>query len=543
MEKDSPDIPTTTTTAQHVVTGHEQSEQRQMEGEQEASPETRIETNPNEIVRSIASYLSLSDVESIGSLSRYSIMSPHRDSHHNIRSPRMRKSSSATGSYRFLQGGAAVGTSTGAIGDTSSMGVSRSSNRILGSFTTLASIDDSYQDDAGDYIHNIPEYNNNNRGKRGDENINHNHSSGPDAGAGVGFDKNAGNHSNSSTCQQWGESSGIETPGLVALSPIPLDEDEEDEDSTGLLLTASPLSMYGYAYGSRYEETNRCENDAKARTTLHLKRIQEKLTNAVFCHPQSIRKYCLSSHRTAIEMKKERLKRSCALCSQCHMIRTEGQDVYAIAGMKEQTYLDECTCDEYAEEEKPHAKRPPHERILEFLASSIFDNIPLSILLDISCQTLGTSMEVTQASISLTTISADFIIGHLAAVIHQALDILSENVNPFTLLGNILRFQRKAMGKTGEAIVTGIQSVATGVGSAYPMSQSGFGGMTSAGTRSPRSGMVSAGQNFVGGLLRSGGAVRDNVISDKVSAVIFVICDLWTNATGILSRVLILTVL
>ena len=530
MEQDLPDIPTTTTTAQHVVTDQEQSEQRQME-EQEASPETRIETNPNEIVRSIASYLSLSDVESIGSLSRYSIMSPHRDSHHNIRSPRMRKSSSATGStangpYRFLQGGTtvAVGAGAGAIGDTSSMGMSRSSNRILGSFTTLASIDDSYQDDAGDYIHNIPEYNNNSRGKRGDENMNHNHSSGPDAGAGVGFDKNAGNHSNSSTYQQWGESSGIETPGLVALSPIPLDEDEEDEDSTSLLLTASPSSMYGYAYGSRYEETYRYENDAKTRTTLHLKRIQEKLKNAVFCHPQSIRSYCLSSHRTAIEMKKERLKRSCALCPKCRMIRTEGQDVYAIAGMKDQTYLDECTCDEYAEEEKPHAKRSPHERILEFLASSIFDNVPLSILLDISFQTLGTSMEVTQASISLTTISADFIIGHLAAVIHQALDILSENVNPFTLLGNILRFQRKAMGKTGEAIVTGIQSVATGVGSAYPMSQSGFGGMTSAGTRSPRSGMVSAGQNFVGGLLRSGGAVRDNVISDKVSAVRFVIC-------------------
>jgi hypothetical protein len=144
---------------------------------------------------------------------------------------------------------------------------------------------------------------------------------------------------------------------------------------------------------------------------------------------------------------------------------------------------------------------------LKFLSSSIFDNVSLSILLDISFQTVGTSVKVTQASISLSTISADFLVGHLIFAIHEALTILSDNLNPFTLLSNIINLQRKLMGN----------SVATGVGSAYPLTHNGFGGMTSADNRSPRSGMVSVGQSIVGGLLRNAGGIRDNVISDKVS--------------------------
>jgi hypothetical protein len=463
--EDTPEI--SATSAQHVILrGQSQASMNEDQARMNEEGIPEIETNPKEIMRSIASYLSLSDVESIGSLSRYSMMTPYRDFHHT-RSPRIRKS-----------GNASVNSS-----------YNHSGSNIRLSSATLASIDDT-NDDSGNYIQE----------SRGEADT-----SGPDAAAGVGFQDSDGSHSNSAF-HEWGDhydGDGLETPGLVALSPIPLDEDEGDADS--VFSETSPSSLYGYAYADRHDE-ERSENDAKTRASLHLKQIQEKLKDAVFYHPQSIRSYCLTSHRTAVKMKKKRLKQSCTLCSKCHMIRREGLDIHEFDGMGRQTYLDECACDDYTDE-RSHADRPPYEHILKFLSSSIFDNVSLSILLDISFQTVGTSVKVTQASISLSTISADFLVGHLIFAIHEALTILSDNLNPFTLLSNIINLQRKLMGN----------SVAAGVGSAYPLTHNGFGGMTSADNRSPRSGMVSVGQSIVGGLLRNAGGIRDNVISDKVS--------------------------
>lgn len=83
------------------------------------------------------------------------------------------------------------------------------------------------------------------------------------------------------------------------------------------------------------------------------------------------------------------------------------------------------------------------------------------------------------------------------------------------------------MGKTGEVIVTGIQSVASAGNACMHVfskadknyaSSGGLGGIVSAGTRgSPKSGMVSVGQSLVEGLLlRSSGNVREVLISEKV---------------------------
>ena len=97
------------------------------------------------------------------------------------------------------------------------------------------------------------------------------------------------------------------------------------------------------------------------------------------------------------------------------------------------------------------------------------------------------------------------------------------------------------MGKTGEVSASGIQSVATGVGSAENTCMHAFskpdhayvynnnehhhhhhhpGGIISAGTRNPRSGMVSVGQSLVEGLLlRSSGNIRDSIlVSNKMYA-------------------------
>jgi hypothetical protein len=465
----------------------------------------QAEANSAQILRSIASYLSLSDAESIGSL--YSIMSPH--SHHAYTSPRMmRKSASVFGSHsRFYTHGSGGGG--GAYGF----------QARLGSNATLASIDDTYGDDdnveddgSGSYLQDNNNNNCNNHNKESRQRRMLPNSFGPDAAAGLGD----GGHR-----KQWGI--GSDTPGLVALSPVPLDE-EEDEDDEGergeeeeeeesvFLLSGEDSPCFMYGFGSRQRNKDYREK-MRQKAIAHRKRIQDKLKDEVFRHPKSIRSYCLSSQRVAAKMREKRSK-----------FYSTTTTTTTTVGIAEATTCSQCQewmqMDHQSHVSKNHFQNESffhHMHIFQFLLSPILDNVPLSILLDASFQTIHVSFQVTHASVSLTTMTAEILISALANAIHTAFLIVSENMNPLTLLSNILSLQRKAMGMTGEVIVTGIQSVATGVGSAYPMSRPHhvFGSKT----LSPRGGMVSVGQSLVGGLLRNGsvgGNLRDGVLSDKV---------------------------
>eukprot|EP00557_Chaetoceros_sp_GSL56_P002119 CAMPEP_0176498136 /NCGR_PEP_ID=MMETSP0200_2-20121128/12139_1 /TAXON_ID=947934 /ORGANISM="Chaetoceros sp., Strain GSL56" /LENGTH=870 /DNA_ID=CAMNT_0017896281 /DNA_START=269 /DNA_END=2881 /DNA_ORIENTATION=- len=437
-------------------------------------------------------------------------MSPHSHTLHS--SPRlMRKSASVFGSHsRFFHGGGGSG--------------SYGFNSRLGSNATLASIDDTCNDhdldddddddDAGDGDLGSCSYSCSPSSERTmqEQNL-----FGPDAAAGLGDGGYQKHH--------WGAGTGEDTPpGLVALSPVPLDEYEDEVEeggstSSNVLLEDSPSLLYDCGYDDYKYNVMR-----RRRAKIHMKRIQDKLKDEVFRHPQSIRSYCLSSQRVAAKMREKRSKfystttvATPTTCSHCHeMMRMQSEKGHHV-----------CHHNRY--------KRPlsfHHQNIFQFLVSSVLDNVPLSILLDVSCQTFQVSFQVTHASVSLTTATAEIFISALAHAIHGAFMIVSENLNPLILLRNILYFQQKAMGMTGEVIVTGIQSVATGVGSAYhPMSRRShtvFGSKT----LSPKGGMVSVGQSLVGGLLRTnasggggvvgigigggGGNLRDGVLSDKV---------------------------
>ena len=496
------------------------------------TPEIQAETgeqnnNPKEIVRGIASYLSLSDVESIGSL--YSLISPPAYHQHTY-TPRIRKIGSASpgtnSSYRFLQG--------------------HSHNRH-GSTATLASIDDCIASDDDSELVGFD--------------------SAAAAAAGISMIPIAvsnpqwGGTATSPTADNSNDNGHMaETPGLIALSPIPLDEDERDDDeNSSAIIRISPSHINAeFDYKYRDEEDEDPKN-VRRRTTMHMKMIQEKLKDAVFRHPHSIRSYCRTSHRSAIRMKQKLSRsRSSTFCPHCHMlsdhIETSNSQNVGMDDMDNFNtnvhmqrkssfgyYLDQCNCAEKGRP-KQHSRenqwQAPHDHILQFLASSIFDNIPLSILFDISHQSLDTSIKVTHASLSITSLSAETLINLLVNAVLSTLDTLGHNLNPFTLLNNIFRLQREAMGKTGEVIATGIQSVATGVGSAgtacmhvfskpdkHLHHSGGLGGMVSVGARSPRSGMVSVGQSLVEGLLlRSSGNVREVLISEKVRNII--ICTL-----------------
>lgn len=105
---------------------------------------------------------------------------------------------------------------------------------------------------------------------------------------------------------------------------------------------------------------------------------------------------------------------------------------------------------------------PPLIHIL--LTAVIYDNIPLSIILELLESTCDLSISTLWATGHITTSTMEHIFSSIWNIASHILNILSK-FNPFHVLEFILNAQRRAMGKTGDVLVSGIQSVATGVGS------------------------------------------------------------------------------
>jgi hypothetical protein len=122
-------------------------------------------------------------------------------------------------------------------------------------------------------------------------------------------------------------------------------------------------------------------------------------------------------------------------------------------------------------------------RLFRVLVHSILHNIPLSVLLDVCEHLFETTLDTVEAGCRLAGYSVEAIVSALCFVIRQALGIVAR-LNPIHLIKAILTMQKNAVGKTSEVLVSGIQSVATGVGSAgtaaiYRLASRGGGGAAS----------------------------------------------------------------
>lgn len=277
----------------------------------------------------------------------------------------------------------------------------------------------------------------------------------------------------------WLRSKDPNTPGLVALGPI-----EDDEESTPTYTT--------------YQNTKSSEKNSL------VKQVQELLKKQVFAHPSSIRSYCLSSHEAASELRRKR-KKKMKICPKCNLTKRS----FISDTRKRNSYQDlskYCICEDFLGE-RHYKTETVHEKIFQLLKSSIFDNVPLSIIFDISYQTFDTSVKVSHSSVTITATSVGMTVHALSHVVNNVVHGVSHNLNPWNLIQTIFRLQRKAVGKTGEVIVTGIQSVATGV---FSKSESHYGLVGMRGTVSPRSGMVSAATNFLRG------SPKENIISEEM---------------------------
>mmetsp|Transcript_25626 Transcript_25626/g.55475 ORF Transcript_25626/g.55475 Transcript_25626/m.55475 type:complete len:1193 (+) Transcript_25626:51-3629(+) len=420
--------------------------------------------NPAAIVRSIASYLSLSDAESIGSLA----CTPYGTTIGGAATPHSAYSSASRRSrYSHSSGGGGGGNrrnarSRGRGGSGGSGSLGPPSSLILDhSCTAVGSEDpdDADHDDADAAAGGICS------------------SAGRTPAGGILLRSTTGNSTGGGSVS-WAGGDGLtpSAPGLVSLGEEDGEEedDEEDEDveeeesAEDVAVVESPFDEHSMNVFRRQQR----------------KILQQKLTAAVMSHPHSIRSYCLEAQKAAEEMKQQRLK-----------LREERM------GFEPEDAEDALVA------KKRQLEQRQRVRILRAVLNGILSNVPLSVMLDLAEAAFETSLDTTVAAFKVTAVTVDGTVSVLASAVSWSFDAVS-TLNPFVVVGTIFALQRDAAYHATDALVTGIQSVATGVGSAGTLTMHTISALSKSG-----GGHSSAG----GGGQRSGGG---GIAGSKVGSVV-----------------------
>lgn len=215
---------------------------------------------------------------------------------------------------------------------------------------------------------------------------------------------------------------------------------------------------------------------------------QEKLTTAIFAHPRSLRSYCLEAYTAAQD------------------IRAENVNQYNLRKGDPETLIEPAKFDHPSSR-----KRKQNLKIIHDLIDMIFHNVPLTVLLDFVEATTGLCLNTTVACFGLTGRTLNGIFSAIVALIGAVWDAIT-NFNPFQLLEAIITMQFDAMGKTSEALASGLQSVATGVGSASSMALNRFSGAN-------LSGVLSASSLAGGGHLKRSTIAVNQKLLHKLSTI------------------------
>ena len=208
------------------------------------------------------------------------------------------------------------------------------------------------------------------------------------------------------------------TPALVAVSPNPDQEFDEDSESMSNDMLLTRRRWWA----------------------------QEKLAAAVFSHPQSLRSYCLDAYLAAkdVQQRKNLLP----------------QNVENVDESPPETLVEPC--------KSKRRRRPESERrglLLHALLNHILNNVPLSVALDVLEGFREITLDTTFSMVRISSMTVQNIVNVLVDFILAIWDGIT-SFNPLQFLQAVITHPFNAMGKTTEVVVSGIQSVATGVGSA-----------------------------------------------------------------------------
>lgn len=286
---------------------------------------------------------------------------------------------------------------------------------------------------------------------------------------------------------------------------VPADSDswavgEELEDlstpATPALMAVSPGAtphydgnFLGGGQGGHHDEDDDCDEYELEEMLQERKRrwAQERLAAAVFAHPRSIRSYCVEAYCAATEIRNQKEAKKPAgdeVPPETHREPPGGKNQLRTIYHHPR-----------------HRRRRKDLIIIHNLVDALFHNVPLSVLFDVTCGIVETYFESVHCTIRISITSMKALVSTLSHIIWVAWDGIT-NFNPFAVLDAIISLQVNAMGKTSEVLASGIQSVATGVGSAsslalHRLSRGGVGSLSANRTGS----LSSMGPN---GLLSSG---------------------------------------
>lgn len=291
--------------------------------------------------------------------------------------------------------------------------------------------------------------------------------------------------------------------------------------------------------------------------SLRRKALQRKLAAAIFAHPYPLRQYCLDAYGTAMKLSMERQRQQEQLTAQSEESEryledppetarepvptsvSPSTDLHGLidsspelgehtqqqlrgtgnGGGNQQLQQQHRHRHHQQQEKRLHKQRQSRAKIIRVIITKLLNNAPLSILLDIAESVCDLSLETLFAAGKIGLFTIDKAISILCNTVLNILDVLT-SFNPFHIFEHVINLQRSAVGKTGDVVVSGIMSVATGVGSVSNaalnrLSRQGLalaGGVVIAGTGS-RSGRSGSHDHA-----RKDASSGDNALDSKVSA-------------------------
>jgi len=293
-------------------------------------------------------------------------------------------------------------------------------------------------------------------------------------------------------------------------------------------------------HGNTHDVTENDDDDdlsiyVRRENSLRRKTLQHKLAAAVFAHPYPLRQYCLDAYGTAMKLSMERQRQQEQLTAEAEESERYLEDPPETAREPVPTSVSPSTelhglidsspelgehnqqqqlrgngsgggnqqlqqhhrHRHHQQEKRLRKQRQSRAKIIRVIITKLLDNAPLSILLDIAESVCDLSLETLFAAGKIGLFTIDKCINTLCNTVLNILDVLT-SFNPFHIFEHVINLQRSAVGKTGDVVVSGIMSVATGVGSVSNaalnrLSRQGLalaGGVVIAGTgsRSGRSG-------------------------------------------------------
>jgi len=242
---------------------------------------------------------------------------------------------------------------------------------------------------------------------------------------------------------------------------------ENEKESFGVHILQSQYFFNQYSKSRHFDLQNvKCEKKQI---------LQKKLAAAVFAHRHPLRHYCLDAYATAVNVSLDRGKQSAAstlgsIKPHRHGCPGELPDSTRNCPILNPHTLDGCAFSPKRSEccfQLDHGNdsgKQGHRCVCRIMKATVVHTVPMSVFLKMTELACELSVNVLLSMGRIGILSAHRFISTCRNSVDHVMEV-STKVTPSHVFEFVVNVQRRAMGKTGDVLASGIQSVATGVGS------------------------------------------------------------------------------